>query len=125
MFQQHATIHRGNIGVFARRRRAVPATQCRTFPVEFVYDLSRTHNADTNAGNGGGSDPELHTRAGAVLPNFTSSLHSGFRFGLNRHKYATDLACRLRLREAPALRLETLITRRRVATRVTKPLPKR
>jgi len=35
---------------------------------------------------------ELHTRAGAILLNFTSGLHSMFRFGLKRHKFATGLA---------------------------------
>ncbi|MGY3391494.1 hypothetical protein ACVWW6_004085 [Bradyrhizobium sp. USDA 3311] len=34
---------------------------------------------------------QMHTRGGATLLNFTSSLHSRFRFGLNRHKFATDV----------------------------------
>jgi hypothetical protein len=99
MFWQHAAIHRRNLGVFARRRRAASATQCRTFPVEFVCVLSRTDNADADAGSGYRGDSELHTRAGAILLNFTSSLHSGFRFGLNRHKFATGLAPGMRLQE--------------------------
>jgi hypothetical protein len=32
---------------------------------------------------------QMHTRGGATLLNFRSSLHSRFRFGLNRHKFAT------------------------------------
>jgi len=35
--------------------------------------------------------PQMHTRGGATLLNFRSSLHSRFRFGLNRHKFATDV----------------------------------
>ncbi|MBP1091061.1 hypothetical protein ACVIWV_001239 [Bradyrhizobium diazoefficiens] len=34
---------------------------------------------------------QMHTRGGATLLNSTSSLHSRFRFGLNRHKFATDV----------------------------------
>jgi hypothetical protein len=33
----------------------------------------------------------MHTRDGASLLKFTSSLHSGFRFGLIRHKFATGV----------------------------------
>jgi len=41
-------------------------------------------------------DRPLHTCAGAFLLSFTPSLHSGFRFRLDRHKFATGVMRRER-----------------------------
>jgi len=43
-------------------------------------------------------DRPLHTCAGAFLLSFTPSLHSGFRFRLDRHKFATGITPRARSR---------------------------
>jgi hypothetical protein len=75
----------------AQRRDVRP---CRTFPFDSACLLSRPDGADTIAGDVCRLGLELHTRAGAILLNFTSSLHSGFRFGLNRHNFATGIARR-------------------------------
>jgi len=66
---------------------------CRTFPFDFFCLLYRPRIADMIAGCDRRRDFELHTRAGANLLNFTSRLHSGFRFGLNRYKFATGFHC--------------------------------
>lgn len=41
-------------------------------------------------GNGCRAELELHTRHGAILLKVTSGLHTGFRFELNRHNFATE-----------------------------------
>lgn len=55
--------------------------------------------------------PQMHTRGGATLLNFRSSLHSRFRFGLNRHKFATDVTRKPRPQGQSPRRWSTIRTR--------------
>src|SRR4051812_39636190 len=100
-----------NIEVFlppnlrAWRRKA---SSSRTFQFDFVYlyvdETSRRRRRRRPSPR-----LELHTRAGALLLNFTSRLHSVFRFGLERHKFATDAHAR----KATATNSESVISRRK------------
>jgi hypothetical protein len=80
------------------------AGRYRIFPFEFACLLCRAGNADTMDGSHFCVDPQMHTRDGAPLLNKASRLHSWFRFGSNRYKFATGL-----MRKPRAGHLSTII----------------
>jgi hypothetical protein len=67
----------------------------------------------------------MHTRDGTSLLNFTSSLHSGFRFGLIRHKFATDVTSEPALQRLFGKHLRSIAARRKQRLADTTCLPKR
>ncbi|OAF13034.1 hypothetical protein AYJ54_45720 [Bradyrhizobium centrolobii] len=62
---------------------------CQTFPFGIAGLFSASHDASIARCGDRIRVVALHTGITVLLLNFSSSLHSGFRFGLNRHKFAT------------------------------------
>src|SRR3954463_14153261 len=98
---------------------------CRIFPFDFArLFMSR------GRGRQDGRElllrcSQMHTRDGASLLNFTPSLHSGFRFGLSRHKFATRVARKSGLQRLLGRHLRTIAARRQPRLADTTCLPKR
>jgi hypothetical protein len=94
-------------------------------PFDFVCLLCRSNGIDTIVRDDRHCGPSLHTRDGASLLNFTSGLHSGFRIGLNRHKFATGVARKARPRRLSGEQPGATDTRREGRLAMAARLPKR
>jgi len=91
LFAQGAAFHRRIWKASLTARKSGESGHCRIIPFDFARLFM-------SSGRGRQDGPELlsrcsqmHTRDGASLLNFTPGLHSGFRFGLSRHKFATGV----------------------------------
>jgi hypothetical protein len=128
LFAQEAAFHSGIEKVFlratltaARQGRSDLAGYSRLIPLAFSLSNGR--------GRHDGCELlsrcwQMHTCDGVPLLNFTSRLHSGFRFGLSRHKFATGVTRKPRLQRLFGKHLRTIAARReRLAD--TTCLPKR
>ena len=124
-FGRRRPFNPGIRGFFPFRCCVRAVTRCRTFPFEFICLLWRRKNADTIDDSDRWPGRELHTRAGATLLNFTSGLHSGFRFGLSRHKFATGVSRRRPPQWLSLMSAGDGHRLTRAATRATDRLPKR
>ena len=118
-FGRCAAFHCGILRGLVPRHRRPSTTSCRIFPFDFVWLLRRRDNPSATVEGGRRGHDGMHRGDGATLLNFKSSLHSGFRFGLNRHKFATAAARGARPQDPSKGPLETTWRLETAATRAT------
>jgi hypothetical protein len=125
LFAQGAAFHRRIWKANLTATRSDESGHCRIFPFDFARLFMSSGQGRHDAQKLPSRCLQMHTRDGASLLNFTSSLHGGFRFGLIRHKFATGVAPERGLQRLLDRHLRTIAARREPRLADTTCLPKR
>jgi len=125
LFAQGAAFHRRIWKANLTATKSGGSGHCRIIPFDFARLFMSSGQGRHDGRELLSRRSQMHTRDGASLLNFASSLHSGFRFGLSRHKFATGATRKRELQRLFRRQLRTIAAQREQRLADTSCLPKR